>query len=96
MAIKVTEKQMRDFILAQPDDRPINMQENKSNAPCGCIMIQYGREHGFGNGCDVGMLCWIPPIGTVRASMTFSMRDLIDNDFSNQSKTFGELKKCLL
>lgn len=53
--IKVTEKEMIDFIMAQPRDRPLNMYDNYANDKCGCVMVHYGQEKGFdfhGCGCN--------------------------------------------
>jgi len=41
----VTRQQIIDFVRAQPNDRPVNMDENSNNETgCGCVMIHYGRE----------------------------------------------------
>lgn len=53
--IEVTEKEMIDFIMAQPRDRPLNMYDNYANDKCGCVMVHYGQEKGFdfhGCGCN--------------------------------------------
>lgn len=33
------------WIKQQPPDRPIDMRENTDKSTCGCLMIQYAREH---------------------------------------------------
>lgn len=48
----VTKEQMKSFIDAQPDDKPVDMGNNWVNDRCGCVMVQYGLENGIeSNGC---------------------------------------------
>lgn len=51
----VTHQMMCDFINSRPDDEPVKFNENHYNNPCGCIMIKYGRAHGFDQRNSVGM-----------------------------------------
>lgn len=44
--VKVTLIQLRDYLLAQSPDKPINMLTGY-NEGCGCLMAQYGRDHEF-------------------------------------------------
>jgi len=41
---KVTTQNLVDFIFAQPRDRKVKMEEASSHDPCGCLMVQYGKE----------------------------------------------------
>ena len=40
-------QELKDFILSQPDDRPINMKETQPDCSCGCILIQFQKEKGL-------------------------------------------------
>lgn len=44
--VKVTMIQLRDYLLAQRPDKPINMASGCNDGP-GCLMTQYGRDHEF-------------------------------------------------
>lgn len=52
--ILISEQELIDFIKSQPDDRKIDMGDNRSNDPCGCLMVQYmwniGETRKFGCG----------------------------------------------
>ena len=39
-----TKEKFIDFVLAQPDDRPISMADIASNEDCGCVMVHFGKE----------------------------------------------------
>lgn len=45
--IPVTHQQMVDFINSQPDDKVVDFNQIKYSSVCGCIMIQYAKEHKF-------------------------------------------------
>lgn len=47
MTTIVTLKEFIEWILQQDDDRPVNMSEIRHCDPCGCVMVQYGKEKGF-------------------------------------------------
>ena len=41
-------KELEDFILAQPDERPVNFNDTRNRGlTCGCMMVQFGREVGL-------------------------------------------------
>lgn len=44
MEIKVSKEDIVSWVKKQPDDRKIDMYQNHSNDPCGCLMVQYGKE----------------------------------------------------
>lgn len=42
--------ELRDFILAQPDERKINMDESNwpvETATCGCVLVHFGQAKGL-------------------------------------------------
>lgn len=44
----VTLQELADFLLALPDDAPINMYSGEYNDPySGCLMTQYGKAKGW-------------------------------------------------
>lgn len=70
----VTHQQMVDFINSQPDERLVDFDQIKYDSPCGCIMIQYAREHNFNPGVCGG-------VGT---------RDFLDVDDHRMELAFHE------
>lgn len=47
MTAIVTLKEFIEWILRQDDDHPVDMDEIRPSDPCGCLMVQYGKEKGF-------------------------------------------------
>lgn len=45
--ITISKKQIKDFVNKQPDDKPIDFQQNFSKDSCGCLMVHIGKELGF-------------------------------------------------
>ena len=43
----VAHQQMVEFINSQPDEKLVDFDQIKYDSPCGCVMIQYAREHKF-------------------------------------------------
>lgn len=37
-------KAIHEFVMGQPDDRPVNMEQPEWNSPCGCVMVHLARE----------------------------------------------------
>ena len=94
----ITMKEMREYILSQPDEKPINMKVNHTpvgDEQCGCLMVQYAHEVLKMNDVNCGW-CSINNHSGKQAHTDFTMGRLIDGGFANHSKTFGELKKCLI
>ena len=40
----VTVQQIKDYVLAQPDDKPVDNYQGRSCEKFGCVMVQYGKE----------------------------------------------------
>jgi hypothetical protein len=40
----VTVQEIKDYVLSQPDDRPLDNLGSFSTDGCGCVMVQYGRD----------------------------------------------------
>lgn len=40
----VKEEDLLEFVMRQPDNRRVNMDNNVSDDACGCVMVDYGRE----------------------------------------------------
>lgn len=36
---------IKDFINAQPDDRPVNMWEGRTSDPTGCVLVHYASAN---------------------------------------------------
>lgn len=45
--MNVTFEEFAEFIRAQPDERPVNMNESESHNNCGCLLIQFARFKNF-------------------------------------------------
>lgn len=43
----VTKEEAVEFIMKQPDDRPINFMDPRDDDRCGCLMVHIGREKGL-------------------------------------------------
>lgn len=92
---KISLEEMRDYILAQPDDRPVDMlMNNNRKDQCGCVMIEYARDHDIP--CSsVGTRTFFRIGAESDAELDFQMRDLIEGAFNARPKNFGELKQLL-
>lgn len=44
---EITFEDIAEFIDNQPDEKTVNFDENDSDSPCGCIMVQYGKSIGL-------------------------------------------------
>lgn len=95
--------EIRAFILAQPDDRPVNMEQGikDSHAICGCAMVhfaeQYAEENNFlPNEISCGF-CFISFNNEAKLVLTEPIFSLFDaTPFTMPlAKTYGELKKLL-
>jgi hypothetical protein len=97
----ITKKEMFDYIMKQPDDRPIDMLQCNvlpNSTECGCLMVEYTKDV-FGI-TDASISTGHTGIYAGDnmddvAELAFDMYDFVKNGFENESKTFGELKKCL-
>jgi len=58
-----TFEELKQFVLSQPDEQPIDMADNIGNnrEKCGCILVQFGRtKRPFSHirGCSVTHICF--------------------------------------
>jgi hypothetical protein len=93
----ITMGDMREYILNKPDETSVNMSENLWSDPCGCIMVQYGREI-LGIEKPAAGYCNIYDTDdndTEIAQLAFNMDDLINESFFCRVSNYGELKKRL-
>ena len=67
--LEVTKKEIAEFIKEQPDDRPLDMKENKIDNECGCLMIHYARENGI-DCSHCGISDWVNRYGDTVATFT--------------------------
>lgn len=37
-------KDFVEWVMKQPEDRPVDMSEIHNHSECGCLMVQYGKE----------------------------------------------------
>ena len=89
----VTAQEIRDYVLAQPDDRPIDNYNPNSEDGCGCVMVNYGRDILKLKKFGCGFQSWT---GEKRITLEIGIDEIFEamgwNGFC-EAKTFGELKK---
>jgi len=44
MTNTVKVEDFKQWVMSQPDDKKVDMLESDSTYPCGCTMVQYGKE----------------------------------------------------
>ena len=93
----VTVEQIRAFIKAQPDDRPLKFDECISDRGCGCVMVHYGKEVlqlecDFSCTFDLWERTYGSNDGTVLAVIETSILNIC-RLFTEE--TYGELKRNL-
>jgi len=94
----ITKQEMLDFILSQPDEKKVDMLNPRvgNKKVCGCVMVQYAYEKLNHKGyVECGTTVILDKTSTTIGQLDFELREIIENGYLNNSKTFGELKKCL-
>ena len=94
----ITKQDMIDFILSQPDGRKVDMAKSRAENKrlCGCVMVQYADETLNHKGrVECGTTVILDKKAETIGELDFQLREIIENGYFNESKTFGELKKCL-
>lgn len=96
--MKIVEtKDILEFVMAQPDDRPVDMGNNVANAKCGCVMIDYGREVLGFEEFACGYSAWEKVdsdnrhIAKIKGEQ--SIFDLLNISAHRSVKTYGEIKQ---
>jgi len=92
----ISTKEILDFVRAQPDDKMVNMTESLNSDPCGCVMVQYGRENNIDFDCCLARSFYRNksfenPIAFLEDSIFYIL-----GIAGNWIGTYGELKKKLL
>lgn len=82
-----------DWIRSQPDDRPINMLESYELSSCGCIMIQYAREHDIPV-TSVGLSCFFDS-NKITGELDHAGSELVRSCIRSSIKNFAEVKSYL-
>ena len=98
----VTKKEFVNWIKEQPDDRLVDMMETCSDQPCGCVMVQYGKDV-FKLDIDYiwcGGRKWWSERSTLLGEFDDSVTniwDLFEGAYSGVKNvsTFGELKPLI-
>lgn len=92
----VTEKQLIDFIYAQPKDRAVNFSESSSQSECGCVMVQFGKEE---LKIEKYFKCDFDSFIGTKFVLDKKARNIIINfltiDSEKELKNYGELQKVL-
>jgi hypothetical protein len=94
----ITIEEMRAYILAQPDDKPVRMREFTSEHNCGCLMVHYGRDVLGFRDFSCGAVGFYEKVyaGGREAVLKFEMRSLIFRGLNCDAETYGELKGLLI
>lgn len=90
--ISVPFSELRDFILAQPDDRLVNMAEATSYSVCGCVLIQF-HKHKLPAYEDLVSACYTS-VGKLRLPPTptyYLIYELVES----KPSTYKEVKAVL-
>ena len=105
--IVVTAKQMEDFITAQPPERKIAFDESNPYDACGCLMVHYGKAHGFEfDGCGfetwglyvregIGMLPSRKVVAEFEGNLKFSSFLPLDYSCILDVKNYGQLQQAI-
>lgn len=98
----ITKKDLIEFIMAQPDERPIKMNESTDLHECGCVMVHYGvdvlKRKGFSCGSVNFFLGEDGELASLSRAPTCGLECRLDVMIPikfNESLTYGELKKRL-
>lgn len=90
--INVTNDELVNWIMEQPDEQPINFSQSAVHEPdeCGCLFVQYARARSGGSFIDCGM----------RDAWDHSKRIIYDfgvryDTWGKHHTTFGSLKKAI-
>lgn len=102
MLEKYTFQDMSDFINAQDDDQPINMNESaneyKETGFCGCLLYQFTKNKGF----DGDITCGLENVYVKNKDLTYTdlifdlkTRKLIIKMLHTNATTFKDAKYYL-
>lgn len=98
----VTRQEFIDWIMAQPDDKMVNMRDCVVNDECGCVMVQYGLEK---FGYDSFVHCtgreWLDKTAEAlfpaiaKFAPEFDIYDLLNLDEWRSISTYEDVKRIL-
>lgn len=90
---------LKAWILAQPDDRPVDMGSAIAvHGRCGCLLIEYARDLGIGseNDMEAGMVSVYDGTERVLDIKADGMQwGLIDIAIIRKAKSFADAKRIL-
>lgn len=95
----VTRKELVDYIMAQPDDRLVDMSTGfyDEDDACSCVMTHYGREHGFKFGYSNSHDGWRDETwSTPNIGIECSIFDIVSNKDVDYPITYKELRERLI
>jgi hypothetical protein len=88
----ITRQNMIDFIMSQPDDKPVDFRGNHIDAECYCPMMEYAIQNNIR--CDEAGTWTLWDKGRVAARLP---QDTQYSDFKPENpKTYSDLKKHLM
>lgn len=93
---KITLQELRDFVVGQPDDAPVELYDGTGNNGPGCVLVQYARSKGIdfvGCGFNNIKLKNLTDIETDFVLDLFVSMSVAEEE---AIKTFGELKEKLI
>jgi hypothetical protein len=85
-------EEFKQWIMDQPDDRPVDMDEPRGSQDCCCVMAQFARDylHASPNLINCGMKTFG---ANQDACLERSIWPFLE--VTEEAKTFGEIKKHL-
>jgi hypothetical protein len=93
--IRITQQDLLDFIQAQPDDRPVDMNENKSADHCGCLAVQYMRSNHPDVKFNFASICGVATETERVAHSDIRFADFVPTGVFTWKGTYGQIKKFL-
>jgi hypothetical protein len=97
--MKFTFEEFRNWILSQPDDRPVNMSNNgpsqkNDRTQCGCLLAQFGESKNLKfDGCSWNQLYGEGIVAEIEGCETLIRKALFYKE--RGVKNFGEAKTLL-
>ncbi len=92
---KITFEELQNYIIAQDDDRLVNMTHNHWSDSCGCVMMHYATDVLTIEKPCAGYASIYDENENEVGQLSFNMNDLINDAFACEARNYGELKSRL-
>jgi hypothetical protein len=89
---KVNKEEFAQYVIDQPDDRPVNFGESYYEDDCGCLMVHFGKDKGWVFN-DAGKVSWRGESGKPFAELVdCNFRSFFPDNRRKDSLFYSELK----